>query len=102
MATLTTQQTIKVGEGQTLLDIAMQYCGDVTVCLAIAELNGKSISDLLTTGEQLLVPVPDISKQKIVDLFAQKGLFPASTEDGQLEQFSGIDYWAIDVDFIVQ
>ena len=97
-------QIIKVGEGQTLIDIAMQYCGDALRVFDVADLNGLQITDDLEPGSELKVPDAAIEKRAVVIEFSRLSLFPASIEDidpGD-EQLEGIDYWAIDDDFIVQ
>jgi hypothetical protein len=98
----TLKKGLTVGEGQTLIDIAMQFLGDASRAFEIADLNGLSITDNLTPGQTLIIPEPAIDKIKIVAAFA--GLQPASMDDENVldEVFDGIDYWAIEEDFIVQ
>jgi hypothetical protein len=49
-------QTIKVLMAQTLLDIAIQYYGDVTCAIDIALHNNISLTSDLTTGQELELP----------------------------------------------
>lgn len=42
--------------GQTVLDIAIQHCGDVETAYIIAQTNGFSIDSLLIPGQRLIVP----------------------------------------------
>lgn len=94
---------VTVCEGQTLIDIAMQYCGDALAVADVAKLNGLGITDELTPGQTILIPDVAIDKVKIVEAFA--GLVPASKDDDDnvLDQvLDGIDYWIIEEDFIVQ
>lgn len=98
-------RSIEIGEGQTLIDIAMQYCGDALRVFDVAELNGLQITDDLVPGEFLKVPDAEIDKEKITIEFSNYGLQPASrpdTFDEAGDEPEGIDYWAIDDDFIVQ
>ena len=49
---------IRVLDGQSLFDIAVQHCGDVQASLAIAAANGLSVTDALLAGQELVVPEP--------------------------------------------
>lgn len=97
-------QHIKAGEGQTLIDIAMQYCGDAMRLFEIAELNNLDITDDLTGGQTLIVPDEEIDKNKIVIEFSKFDLVPSSKDDEAdiIVRLEGIDYWAIEDDFVVQ
>ncbi len=99
-------QVIKTGEGQTLLDIAMQYTGDVSRAVEIAHLNGLQLTDDLEAGMELQVPEAAIDKQYIAEAFAENDLHPASGEtelpNADDEVLEGIDYWTIEDDFIIQ
>ena len=70
-------RTIQTNEGQTILDIAMQYCGDSETAVTIALLNVLDIDDLLL-GQSLLVPDTVIDKQAIVTGFRVSNIVPAS------------------------
>lgn len=96
-------RSIKVSEGQTLLDIAVEYCGDFNAVYAIADLNLKGITDDLVIGEVLIVPDADVTKADIVSMFMQPSLKPASAEDAELSEVAaeGLEYWAIEEDFII-
>ena len=48
---------MKVLQGQTIFDIAIQELGSVEGAFALAVLNGISITDELTSGHELLLPV---------------------------------------------
>lgn len=92
---------IKVSEGQTLLDIAMQHCGDVSAVYEIADLNGKSVTDDLVIGEDL--KVPDAIDNRIVTMFEDTYLYPASWENPESSEVNGegLEYWAIEFDFVI-
>lgn len=47
---------IKVLNRQSILDISIQYTGDVQKCFDIAIANGKAVSDLLASGTKLIIP----------------------------------------------
>lgn len=93
---------ITVQPRQTLLDIAMQYLGDATRVVELANLNGIGITDTLTTGQQLQIPAPAINAvvSTIITVLARLGLAPASG-DYTTQLPSGIGYWFIQQDFIV-
>lgn len=94
-------RSIKIQEGQTLVDIAMQYCGDALAVFDVAELNGIGITDEPEIGQILFVPDPAIDKIKIVEAFRK--LVPASKGDTDVSDLAnaGIDFWAIEEDFMV-
>jgi len=95
-------RNIKIGEGQCLADVAMQYCGDAEVMFEISALNGVGITEGLVPGTALFVPDYAIDKTNIFAAFRDNGLVPASIEfdtDGLLD---GIDYWIIEEDFIIR
>lgn len=96
-------QTIKAGEGQTLIDVAMQHLGEAALLFDVAELNGLQITDELTPGQLIILPDAAIDKLRVVREFSSRGLEPSSLySDDVFERLQGIDYWAIEDDFIVQ
>lgn len=73
-------RTIKVKEGQSLLDIAIEHCGDVSAAPLIAEINAYAyVNDKPDTGADLIIP--DIINKHIVNNFTQRGVSPASFDD---------------------
>jgi len=93
---------MKVRDNQNLYDIAIQYCGSSEAAYDIAYLNGISVTDSLTVGQELELP-PVVSKS-IVDYYANKSLTPATslTETQQNEALAeGIDFWAVETEFII-
>lgn len=86
---------IIVQPGQTLPDIAIQYCGDLAAWPSIASLNGLNITDVIEAGMSLMIPQP--IKKNIVEAFANKGVVPASGSNA----LEGIDYWMVLYEFIV-
>ena len=67
---------IKVQLGQSLLDIALQYCGDIAAALDIAALNNLPLCDQLAPNTEL--QVPDIVNKKVVNHFIEHNHSPAS------------------------
>ncbi|THU36919.1 hypothetical protein FAM09_18320 [Niastella caeni] len=97
---------VTVSYGQTWLDIAMQELGDIERAIELARLNGRSVTDALEAGEILNVPDFDTSKRSIVQLFRNSANKPASGEvliaaDGDTGGNEGIEFWALENDFVV-
>lgn len=93
---------IKVLDGQTLVDIAVQELGDASRVMEIAELNEINITDDLEAGQIIQVPVYESSKRSIVNLFRDFCNRPACGITIQEAKNEGIDFWAIENDFVVQ
>jgi hypothetical protein len=95
--------TITVLEGQSLFDIAVQACGSVEAVLDVASLNGMAITDILTPGSAL--SAPDSLNLSISEYYRLNKLRPATditAENMDKLRNEGIDYWALEVDFVVQ
>jgi hypothetical protein len=84
------------GVEQTLLDIAVQYCGSAEAVFELARLNRLSITDDLIAGQELLLP--SAYNDKVVKVFDQNHFFPSVTIGQEME---GIDYDIIEVDLEV-
>jgi hypothetical protein len=97
---------VEIKEGQTLPDILIQELGDMERLFEVALLNEMSVTDELAAGDFILVPESENSKKNIVKIFSDPANKPASgsTEGGAgdwLNVLEGIDYWAIQYDFII-
>ncbi len=93
--------TVKVKQGQSLLDIAVQYTGSVENAFSIALLNSISLADQLEINQELIVPEP--TNRSIVALFSDKNI-PASYKaltEAQLPETGGIGEMIIEQTFIV-
>ena len=94
---------MRVLEGQSLFDIAIQSCGSAEAAFDLAVLNGVSLTDEVSTGVELVVP--GVINKNIASYYANKMLFPATgfAEFGGVlpETQQGIGFWAIDIDFVV-
>lgn len=87
-----------VKPGQTLPDIAVQYCGGVSSWAELASLNGLPMTAGLTAGQVLALPEP--SDKRTAAFFKGGGYFPAA---GQIVPYGdGIGWWVLENDFIVQ
>lgn len=88
---------------QNLLDLAIQHTGSVENAFAIAVANGLSLTDDLEAGRESGIPKVEQNKD-ILSYYQAKKLQPAtgiSLAGNQLNQSEGIDYWAIQMDFVV-
>ena len=68
---------IQSSEGQTLVDVAVEHCGDASVAVDIAILNGLDIDDILL-GQSLKLPDLTIDKKAIVTSLVEGNIIPAS------------------------
>lgn len=97
---------IQVLHNQTLLDVAIRYCGSVNALLDIAILNSVSVTANLQAGQFLTIPETDYGTKEISKYFEVNNIQPANALTLQQvnpnPEFSGIDYMAIENDFIVQ
>jgi len=93
--------TVEVG--QNLLDIAIQHSGSVEAAFDLASINGLSITDAVAAGSN--VAIASIASQPVVDFFSVNEIKPATgiTDINIAQTISdeGIEFWAIEEDFIV-
>lgn len=90
--------TATVQSGQSLADIAIQYCGGLEAWSALAALNGVGMTAAITPGQVIKIPVP--VNKRTVAVFKAGPHFPAT---GEIQPYgSGISWWIIENDFIVQ
>jgi hypothetical protein len=94
-------KTVKVLQGQSIFDIAIQELGSAEGAFDLAVLNGISITDELTPGQELALPT--VVNKQIASYYANKGLKPATalTLTNMPAALGGIDYWAIETAFMV-
>ncbi|MGQ0739147.1 MAG: hypothetical protein ACT4OJ_08830 [Bacteroidota bacterium] len=97
-------KSVKVLNGQTLVDIAVQELGDASRALEIAELNDRKITDDLAAGQLVNVPDYERERRSTVILFTDDANKPASglTQEEIDARPEGIDYWILENDFVVQ
>jgi hypothetical protein len=86
-----------VHPGQSLLDISVQHLGSEEAVFALASLNGLSVTDELTVGDELELPA--VIDKRVAAFFTAGGYRPAVGADVGILQ--GIGYWAIFLDFEV-
>lgn len=94
-----------VSTRQSLLDIAIQHAGTAQTALELALLNGISLTDDLEVGSELVMT--DVVNEQVVQTFVVSKLIPATAITSRqileiIDQQEGINFWAIEYDFIVQ
>jgi hypothetical protein len=94
-------QTITVKDRQTFLDLAMQHSGSAEAAFNMALQNNMALTADLIAGT--ILPTPAVVFADIVQLFKVEKAVPASILLNSIYGAKeGIDYWAIENDFIVQ
>lgn len=97
---------ITVLHNQSLLDVAIRHCGTAEAVVDIAILNNISITADLIPGQLITLPVKDYGFQEVVNFFSVNKVDPATAlsenDISLLEGQSGIDFWIIETNFIVQ
>jgi hypothetical protein len=68
---------IKALSKQTFYDISIQYYGTADYAFAIAFANKKSLSDVLSTGQELVLP--ELEKDaKVLQYYKARNIVPAT------------------------
>ncbi len=95
-------QTIKAGVRQSLFDIAVQHRGRIDAAFEIAIENGLSLDASLTTNTELKID-NEVVDRMIVSYYASNDITPATGLIAGTEPVNtGIGYWTIGTDFIIQ
>lgn len=91
---------------QTLSDIAVRHCGTIEAVADIAILNNISITDNPAPGQIITLPNKDYGYQEVINYFRENKTDPATALTDEhtdtIAPLTGIDYWIIENDFIVQ
>jgi hypothetical protein len=97
---------VEILKGQTLADMAVQETGWFEGLFDIAVTNGISITEEVAAGTNLNFKDTDVNEQ--VYRFAKlENIQPATafgyvlTEGGEEPVLDGVEFWAIEIDFIV-
>lgn len=85
---------------QSLLDIALQYCGNADALFAIAELNDLEPTQEVAPGTELLLPDEVLDPRK-VNFLKDGGYEPATGVTALEEAKGGLEIWALELDFII-
>lgn len=97
---------IDVLTGQSLFDLAIQKLGSVEGVFELAEKADVSLTDELAVGVLLNAPV-DPADRQVADYYKANRIIPATaitkdnTSGGGDILMEGIEFWAIEYDFIV-
>lgn len=95
--------SITIAPRQSLLDIALQVYGQPEAIFDIAMLNDIAITDNLQSGNKLIVC--NTTPSRIATIYYANGIKPATaiTEIDQANTFAGegIEFWAIETEFII-
>lgn len=92
---------IIVDEGQNMMDVALQYLGDMSGVFDLANANGISITELLAPGDQLVLPAA--INTGAAEYFEERAIVIATDDNDSVAQKpGGINYMEIEFDFIVR
>ena len=80
-------RTVTVLNNQSLWDIAIQEYGTVEAVFELARANGIGVTDLLTAGQELVLPEIDssVEKPEVVEYYRRNGLYPVTGETNVFE-----------------
>lgn len=70
---------IIIRNNQSLLDVAVQYRGTAEAAFEIALANNISITDDLTTGQELIIPNTRYYNKIVSEYYEGKGFLPATS-----------------------
>ncbi len=78
---------VTVLNNQSLWDISVQEYGTVEAVFELAMANGMGVTDLLTAGQELVLPEVDkkIIKPEVVEYYRRNGLHPVTGETEVVE-----------------
>ena len=95
----------KVLHNQSLLDFAIQHTGSTQNAFEVAMANNLSITDKLTAGSELIIPVSVAMDVDVKNYYQSKEIQPATdiTQHAESEEIlEGISIWILNQNFIVQ
>ena len=92
---------VKVLSRQSVFDLAIQVSGSAESAFELAMLNGLNITDSLTVGSDLITP--EIINRIVHNFYTVNQIKPATEYIINEPQpgLEGIEYWAIEIDFVV-
>ena len=90
-------------DNQSLFDIATRNCGGVEAAIILASVNDLSLTDSLPAG--LILGVGDVLDKDIAEYYASKNIYPetaiSAQDESQTIADEGIEFWAVEFDFMV-
>ncbi|RQO37956.1 hypothetical protein DBR39_13800 [Chryseobacterium sp. KBW03] len=89
---------------QSFLDIAIQHTGNIENAFMIALGNNMAIANHLEVGMKITIPSAVKTNKQVFSNYVIKKIEPASARisDLNIKPLSGINYWELEYDFIVQ
>ena len=88
---------MKVLQGQTLIDIAIQELGSAEAAFDLGMLNGLSVTDELTPGQELKLPV--ISNKSVAAYYVNKAIKPATVDNEPITEVSRVWFEELPIEF---
>lgn len=85
--------------GQSPLDLAIQGTGSIEGVFRLAEAAGISITDELSPGMTIPVPLP-LADSQVAEYYASRRITPATAITTDIMP-GGVEFWGIEYDFIV-
>lgn len=91
-----------IKDNQSIFDLVTQFNGDVRACIQWCLLNGYSVTDNLSAGDNFQEVETEFDKSLIQEYYISKN-FELATADVEVEgRPCGIGYWFVENDFCVQ
>lgn len=85
---------------QTILDLALQYCGSAEALADIARLNDINETEEVAAGS--MIWVPEEIDSKVVKFLSDGNYKPVTGIYNNLpEAQEGLEFWIIELDFII-
>lgn len=98
-------KTVTVLGRQSLMDVAVEHCGDWQQAFDIAMINGTGLTDDIASGKELTMPYPSADSE-MANFYDVNAIHPATgITDSETSQIllggEGIEFWGIEYDFVV-
>lgn len=93
------QHNIK--DRQSLVDVAVSRLGGIESLMRLAEENGVSITGELATDNELMLSGITAADPQVVKQYEYNAIVPATGITEELFP-TGIEYWGIEINFIVR
>lgn len=91
-----------IKDNQSIFDLVTQFNGDVRSCIQWCLLNGYSVTDNLSAGDNFQEVETEFDKSLIQEYYISKE-FELATADVEVEgRPCGVGYWFVENDFCVQ
>jgi len=86
-----------IANGQDCFDIALQMTGHIESVFKVAELLGLGITDAMPVGVRVLTVDAPLDK-RVLRIYQERGIVPASNISSG---WAGVDYWSLELEFVV-